>query len=83
MIGMMPGDDRHPDAGQLAALAEIVEVGVAEEELGADVVGAGVNLALEIVDLLEPVGSAGMALGKPGDADPEPAWVGDNRCATG
>ena len=68
-----PGDDRHPDPGQLAPLAEIVEVGVAEEELGADVVGAGVDLALEIVQLLEPVGGRGMALGKPRDPDAEPS----------
>ena len=40
VIGMMPGDDRHLDAGQVAALAEVVEVAVVEEELRADVVRA-------------------------------------------
>ena len=45
VIGMMPGDDRHLDAGQFAALAEVVEVAVVEEQLRADVVGPGVHLA--------------------------------------
>ena len=78
-----PGEDRHPDAGQLAALAEVVEVVVVEEELGADVVGAGVDLALEVVHLLEPVGRAGVPLGEAGDADAEAARVGHARSASG
>ena len=53
------GDDRHADARQLAPFAEVVEIGVAEEELGADVIGAGIDLALEVIHLLEPVGRAG------------------------
>ena len=67
-----PGDDRHPDAGQLAPLTEIVKVGVAEKELGADVVGAGVHLALEIVELVQAVGGRGMAFREPRDPDAEP-----------
>ena len=66
-------DDRHVDAGPVAALAEVVEVVVLEEELGADVVGPGVHLALQVVELLEPVGSAGVSLGEARDADAEAA----------
>ena len=72
-------DDRHADAGQLAALAEVVEIVVGEEELGADVIGAGVDLPLEVIQLLKPVGRAGVPLGKAGDADAETARVGQVR----
>ena len=59
-----PGDDRAVDPGELAALAEVVEVVVVEEQLGDDVVGSGVDLGLEVVELGEAVGRAGMALGE-------------------
>ena len=66
-------DDRHPDTGQLATLAEIVEVGVTEEELSTDVVGPGIDFAFEIIQLLEPVGSTRVSLGEAGDPDSEPS----------
>ena len=71
------GDDRHLDAGQVAALAEVVEVAIVEEELRADVVGAGVHLSLQVVHLLEPVRRGRVPLGEAGDADAEAARVGD------
>ena len=63
------------DAGQVAALAEVVEVAVVEEQLRADVVGAGVHLSLEVVHLLEAVRRAGVAFGEAGHADAEAARV--------
>ena len=64
------------DPGQLAALAEVVEVVVVEEELGADVVGAGIDLGLQIVHLVQPVRRVGMPFREPSDADAEAAPVG-------
>src|SRR5208283_1039081 len=73
------GDDRYTDSGQLAALAEVVEVMVDEEELGADVVGSGVDLALEKVELVQAVRCARMSFGKTGDADSKAARIGEVR----
>ena len=73
--GHDPGEDRHTDARQVATLLEVVEIAVVEEELGADIVGPGVDLPLEVVHFLEPVGGVGMAFGEPRDADTEPARV--------
>ena len=55
VIGMMPAMIGTADAGQLATLAKVVEIAVAEEELGADVIRAGVDLPLEVIHLLKPV----------------------------
>jgi hypothetical protein len=70
------GDDRDADAGQFAAVAEVEEVVVVEEQLRADVVGAGVDLGLEVVHLEHAVGRGGVAFGEAGDADAEAARVG-------
>ena len=59
--------DRHPEAAQLAPLAEIVEIRVVEEELGADVIRAGVDLLLEVIELLDPVRSPGVSLREAGE----------------
>ncbi len=39
------------DAGQLAALSEVIKIVVVEEELSADVVCAGIHLGLQVVHL--------------------------------
>ncbi len=57
------GNDRYPDSGELAALAEIEEDPVVEKELRADVVCARVHLFLEQLDLPQPVRRRGMSLG--------------------
>ena len=80
---MMPAMIGHLDPGQLAALAEIIEIGVVEKELGADVVRAGIDLAFEVVQFLEAVGRAGMPFGKTGHADAESSRVGDSPGAIG
>ena len=54
------GNDWHPNSGQLAALAEIIKIGVAEEELDADIVSARVDLSFEIVKFTDTVRGAGM-----------------------
>ena len=69
------GDDRHADARQVAPFAEVVEIGVAEIELSANVVGAGIHLSFQVVHLLEAVGRGGVTLGKPSDADSESTRV--------
>src|SRR5579864_3112813 len=68
-------DDRHGNPLELAALTEIVEVAIHEEELGADIVSAGVNLLFQVIHLLEPVRCLGMPLRKPGHADTKAARV--------
>ena len=74
-------DDGHADAGQLAALAEVVEIAVVEEELRTNVIRAGVHFPLEVVHLLEAIGRRGMAFREAGDADAEAArtWRGRAR----
>ena len=74
--GHDPSDNGDVDAREFAALAEVEEVGGREEELGADVVGAGIDLGLEVVHLLKAVGGGGVALGEAGDAQPKAARVG-------
>src|SRR5262249_5579616 len=68
-----PSDDRHPYTRQIAPLPEVIEVGVAEEKLGTDIVCACVHLLLKVFQFLESVRSAGMSLWKTGNADPEPS----------
>src|SRR5262245_51586723 len=66
------GHDGHLDPGQLAPLAEVVEVAVLEEQLRADVISPGVHLCLEVIHLLEPIRAARVPLREAGDADAEP-----------
>src|SRR5271157_2526001 len=73
------GKDWHLDARKLTPLTKIVKIRVAEKELGTNVVGAGVNLALQMIHLQQTIRSAGMPLAKPGHADPDPARVGNTR----
>ena len=42
-------------------------------------VGAGVDLGLEVVHLVEAVGRGGVAFGKSGNADAEAARIGGSR----
>ncbi len=70
------GDDGDGDAGDFAAFAEVVEVAVVEEELGDDVVGAGVDFGFEEVHFEGAVGGAGVSFGEAGDADAKAAGVG-------
>src|SRR5688572_18916503 len=65
------GDDRHLDADVARGLAEAVEVGVVEEQLGDDEATAGVHLALEVLQVARAVEALGMAFGITGDADAE------------
>ena len=73
VIGMMPAMIGYLDPGQVAALAEVVEVPVVEEELRADVVGPGVHLPLQVLHLQEPVRGRRVPLREAGDADAEAA----------
>ena len=73
VIGMMPATIGTLNPGQLAALAEVVKVAIVEEKLRADVIGAGVDLALEVVHLLQSIGRRRMTFGKAGNADAEAA----------
>ena len=70
------GDDRDPDAGQLAAFPEIVEIAIIEKELGDDIIGAGIDFRFEVIHLDEPIRRRRMALRETGHADPEPARIG-------
>ena len=70
------GDDRHADARQVAALAEVVEIVVVEEQLRADVVRSRVHLGLEVVHFQEAVGRSRVTLGEAGDTYAEAARVG-------
>ena len=72
---MMSGDDRYANSRQVAALAEVVKIEVGEVKLCADVVGAGIHLALEVVHFLQAIGRARVPLGKAGDADSEAARI--------
>src|SRR6185295_9123002 len=47
-----------------------------EEELGDDIVGAGVDFGFEVVHFEGAVGGGGVAFGETGDADAEAAGVG-------
>src|SRR5438309_11967270 len=49
------GKDWYLDPRQVAALAEVVEVPVVKEELRTDVVGASVDLALQVLHLLQTI----------------------------
>ncbi len=64
------------DAGEGAAVAEVEEVVVVEEELGPDVVGTGVDFGFEEVEFGDAVGCGGVAFREGGDADAEAARVG-------
>src|SRR5436190_16949821 len=64
------------DAGERATFAEIEEVAVVEKELGHDVVGAGIDLRLEVIHLDQAIWGRRMAFGETGHADPEAAAVG-------
>src|SRR5262249_16611315 len=79
--GHEAGDDRHLDAGVLAALAEVVEVAVLEEELGADIVSPGIHLLLEVVHLFQAVRRGGGALGAGRDAEAQAARAGWAVCS--
>ncbi len=61
------------NTGQLAALAEVEEIVIVEEELGADVVRAGIDFGFEIVHLGHAVGCLGVSFREAGHPDPEPA----------
>lgn len=69
------GDDGAVDAGELAAVAEIEEVVVVEEQLGADVVGACVDFGFQQFQFAHAIGGGWVAFGEAGDADAEAAWV--------
>src|SRR5262249_26666518 len=49
--------------------------GVAEEELGADIVGSGIDLSLEVIQFHEAIGGRRMALREAGDSYPEPPGI--------
>src|SRR5208337_5506423 len=51
------GKDWHLDARKLTPLTKIVKIRVAEKELGTNIVGAGVNLALKMIHLQQTVWS--------------------------
>ncbi len=70
------GDDRDLNAGQIATLPEVVEIVVVEEELGADVVGPGVDFCLEVVHFQEAIWRDGVSFRKSGHADAEAAGIG-------
>lgn len=61
--------DGHVDAGEAAAVAVVVEVMVIKKKLRADVIGAGVDLALQVLHFNETVGRFGVALRVARDAD--------------
>lgn len=65
------GDDGDVDAGEITAFAEVEEVVVVEEELGADVVRAGVDFLLQVIHLEKPVGRFGVSFWEASDSDPE------------
>jgi len=60
------------NAGELAALSEIVKVAVVKEELGADVVGARVDLRLQKVHLFEAIGRRRVPFGVRRDTHTKP-----------
>lgn len=76
MHGHDAGDDGDLDSGQIATVAEVVEVAVVEEHLGDDEVGAGVGFGFEVVHLGHAVWCAGVSFWESGDADAEAAGVG-------
>ena len=68
------GNYRHFDAGQFTAVAEVIKILVVKEELGDDVVGAGIDFSFQVFNLLQPVRRFWMAFRKTGNAD---AHVGE------
>lgn len=64
------GDNGNVDPGQPAPFAEIVEIAVVEKKLRADVIGAGIDFGLEVLNFLESIGRVGMTFGEPGHPDP-------------
>src|SRR5690242_12217227 len=65
--------DRHVDAGLRRGLAEAQEVVALEEELGDAAVGAGIDLALQVLEVGIDARRIGMLLGIARDADLEVA----------
>jgi hypothetical protein len=70
------GDDRDVDAGERTTFAEIEEVAIIEEELGDDVVGAGVDLRFEVIHFDQSIRRRRMAFRETGHTDPETAAIG-------
>ena len=56
-----PRDDWNPNAGELTALAEVVEIAVVEEKLRDDVVCAGIDLCFQVIHFHQPVGGCRVA----------------------
>src|SRR5262249_21633598 len=73
--GNDPGDDWHLDPGQVAALGEVVEVAIVEEQLRANVIGAGGHLSFQVVHFQKPVRRSRVSLWEARHADPESARV--------
>ena len=68
-------DDRNAYASLAALVHETVVHIVVEEHLGYDVVGSGIDLLLEVVDVGLDVGSLEMLLGIASDSDSEEAFT--------
>ena len=66
-----PGDDRDVDAGGARALDEVEIDAIVEEKLGDDEVEAGVDLGLEVPDVLIEVAALHVPLGVAGAAQAE------------
>jgi len=66
-----PRDDRHLDAHRAGLVAEAVELGVVEEELRDDEVGAVVDLALQVLHVAREIQALRMPFGIAGHADAE------------
>ena len=63
------------DTLQIAAFTKIIEIPVFEKELGANVIGAGIHLRLQVVHFQQTIGRGGMTLRKPSYADSETTGV--------
>ena len=69
------GDDGGADSCQRAAVAEVVEIVIIEEKLGADIVGTGLHLGFEVVHFEQAVGGGWVAFGKSRNADAKSSLV--------
>ena len=72
--------NRHVDFLETNPFLPIMECVVVEEQLGADPVGPGVDLGLQVIHAQQAVGCVGVSFGKSGHADPERAAVSITEC---
>lgn len=60
----------------MATIPVIKEIMVVEKQLGADVIGTGIDLGFHVIEFVDTIRSGGVAFREAGDADTEAAWIG-------